>query len=165
MEGIEPAKKRPGRNVEALKKSCSRPGNRRDDLPGSDENINIIGYYTIEMIIIPATIEGIRTRRDRTWALAIGTQELTPEKVAEISKMNGSMGYVAFKMEKFNNTEEEILESLKADYEDTGKTPGQRLRGVLYRAWEQKDENYSEFYDFYQHHMEKIINHFKGKLE
>ena len=117
------------------------------------------------MIIIPATIEGIRTRRDRTWALAIGTQELTPENVAEISKMNGSMGYVAFKMEKFNNTEEEILESLKADYEDTGKTPGQRLRGVLYRAWEQKDENYSEFYDFYQHHMEKIINHFKGKLE
>ena len=36
--------------------------------------------------------------------------------------------------------EKEMLSSLKAEYDDTGKSKAQRLRAVLFRNWEQSDE-------------------------
>lgn len=74
-------------------------------------------------------------------------------------------GYMAFKNEPFRNNEKEVIENLKADYEETGKTPSQRLRNVLYVNFEQGNEGYSTFTDYYNAKMEKIVNHYKNKLD
>jgi len=59
-----------------------------------------------------------------------------------------------------------LLEAIKADsIEDNSKTPGQRLRGVLYKNWEQNKEGYDTFADYYRSKMEVIITHYKGKLD
>ena len=55
----------------------------------------------------------------------------------------------------------EVVEVRK---EMDSKTPGQRLRAVLFVYWKQEGEKES-FEAFYSAHMEKIIEHVKRKLE
>ena len=56
-------------------------------------------------------------------------------------------------------------DELEVDYDDPKKTPSKRLRGVLYRNFEQDNKGYKNFEDYYRSQMETIIVHFKGKLE
>ena len=116
------------------------------------------------MIILPAIIEGVTTRKDRTWKVTLGTQELPVEKAAELLTLNHQLAYVAIKPEYFHEAEQELLNSLQADEELQAKTPGQRLRAVLYRNFEQDAQGFSSFTSYYEHHMERLIEHFKGKL-
>jgi hypothetical protein len=116
------------------------------------------------MIILPATIEGVTTRKDRTWKVTLGTQELPVDKAAALLTLNHQLAYVAIKPEYFSGEEEQLLEQLKADPEAGGKTPGSRLRAVLYRNYEQNDQGFGSFASYYEHHMERLIEHFKGKL-
>lgn len=116
------------------------------------------------MILLPATIEGISTRKDRTVRVTIGTQELTPEKAGQLMALQNDHCYVAIKEEEFNKDETEALEKLKAE-EINGKTPSQRMRAVLFRYWEQKPSGFKTFSSYYEHHMELLINQIKGKLQ
>jgi len=116
------------------------------------------------MIIIPAILESFRSLKDRTYKVVYETSELSPEQIVGINSSLGQAGYLAFKNSPFKQQEKELLNSLEADFEDKRKTPGQRLRGVLYRLWEQEPEGYEDFSRYYEFHMEKIITHFKNKL-
>jgi len=53
---------------------------------------------------------------------------------------------------------------LKADFELEKKSNGQRLRNVLYKLYEQDKEGFLTFTKYYDHQMERLINHFKNKL-
>ncbi len=117
------------------------------------------------MIVLPAILEGIRSLKDKTYKLTFETNELTPEQFSAIGASIQTFGYLAFKQDPFKQKEKDMLETIEAEYEDTGKTKSQRLRGVLYRNWEQQPEGYEVFDDYYNHHMEKIITHFKSKLD
>ncbi len=117
------------------------------------------------MIILPSILEGIRSLKDKSYKLTFETGELTPEQFGAIGASLQTFGYLAFKKDAFKQKEKDILASLESDYEDTGKSKAQRLRGVLYRTWEQSGDGYEVFDDYYNHHMEKIINHFKKKLD
>ncbi len=57
------------------------------------------------------------------------------------------------------------MNNLKTDFEDKSKTPGQRLRAVMYRNFEKADEGYKAFPDYYKAKMEAVIDHFKTKLD
>jgi hypothetical protein len=116
------------------------------------------------MITIATTVEGIRTRKDNTCAITFGTQELTPSQAGDLFHLNGKFCYLAIKPETFRKEEIEAMDELKTDFEDNGKSPGQRLRGVLYRKWENNKEGFSTFTLYYEHNMEKIITHFKSQL-
>lgn len=96
------------------------------------------------MIIIPAILESYRSLKDKTIKVTFETNEPTPEQLTGIALNIQRFGYLAFKDEPFTNKEKEVLESLKADYEDTGKTPAQRLRAVLYRLWEKENEEHEQ---------------------
>ena len=74
------------------------------------------------MIILPATIEGVTTRKDRTWKVTLGTQELPVDKAAALLTLNHQLAYVAIKPEYFSGEEEQLLDQLKADPEAGGKT-------------------------------------------
>ena len=115
------------------------------------------------MILLPAQIETISSRKDKTIRLTIGTQELTPNKAAEIFGLNQQFVYLAIKPEAFNKSEQEDIDNLKADYE-TNKTPSQRLRAILYKNYEQTPEGYKDFTTYYLYQMEKMCDYFKAKL-
>lgn len=117
------------------------------------------------MLIVPAILESHRSLKDKTLKLAFETSEPTPEQLVEIAKNTQKYGYLAFKEDAFKQTEKDLLESLESDYKETGKTKSQRLRAVLYKNFEQKSEGYEVFDDYYNHKMEKLINHFKGHLD
>jgi hypothetical protein len=115
---------------------------------------------------IPAGLESYRTSKgDYTLRLTFGTQELTPEVMANIHWSLNKVGWLAFSPDPFATHELEEIEKMKVEFDDTGKPPSQRLRAVLYRCWEQKPEGYKIFNDFYMAQMEKLITHFKNKLD
>jgi len=116
------------------------------------------------MIILPAIVESIVSRKDRTWKVSFGTQEMSPDKAAALLTMNQQLCYLAIKAEHFHEEEQDLLEQLKADQELIGKSPGQRLRAVLYRNWEQNDQSFSSFTMYYEHMMAIITEHYKSKL-
>ena len=117
------------------------------------------------MLIIPAILQSFASLKDRTMKLVFESNEMTPEQLVALSTMTQSFGFLAFKKDNFKEKEKEILSGLKSDFEDKGKSKSQRLRGVLYRNWEQQSDNYEVFDDYYNHNMEKMIVHFKNKLD
>lgn len=116
------------------------------------------------MLIIPAILDTYSSLKDRTLKLVFETNEPTPEQLTSIALSIQKAGFLAFNKDAFNNKQKDALKDMKADYEEAGKTPSQRLRGVLYRNWEQKNKGYEVFEDYYKAEMERIITHFKDKL-
>jgi len=116
------------------------------------------------MILLPAQIESIASRKDKTVKITLGTQELTPAQAAEIFQLNQKFCYTAIKEESFKSDEVDAIENLKTDMESE-KTPSQRLRAILYVNYQQKPEGYKDYATYYQAKMEKICDHFKSKLD
>ena len=116
-----------------------------------------------EMLMIPATIESIRSKVDGSWSIGVSTQELSEEGGSILLRLNRKLGYFLFK-------ETPMLESDLIDIPETkpefkgDKTPGQRLRGVLYVLWEQTKAT-KTFDEFYRTKMENIIQWAKEKLD
>jgi uncharacterized protein YeaO (DUF488 family) len=115
------------------------------------------------MILIEGQIEAIRTRKDRTWAITLGTQELTPDKAAKVMSVNQKLTFIAIKEDAFTPGELETMDKASTDYTHP-KTPSQRLRGVLYVAYYQDNKGFDNFAKYYEHEMERIIEHYKSKL-
>ena len=64
---------------------------------------------------------------------------------------------------------EDVQDLPKVQFEENEKTPGQRLRGVIFVWWDQtggKDrEDKKSFDQFYRETMEKLINWAKDHLK
>ncbi len=115
------------------------------------------------MLLLPAQIENVSTRADRTMKVTIGTQE-TPQ-AAELVMLNQRTVYIAIKEAHFTADEINDLEGLQAEFvDDTKKRPSRRLRDVLYRLWEQDNKGFEDANLHYLHVMEKIIRHYKAQL-
>lgn len=115
------------------------------------------------MIVIPAIIEGVTTRRDKTLKITIGVNELPPDKAGAILGLQNEFAYIAIKKDDFGKEELEKIETLKADLDESKKTASQRLRGVLFLVW-QRTANTETFETYYIREMERIISHFKTKI-
>lgn len=115
------------------------------------------------MILIAGQLEGLTTRKDKTIRLTFGSQELSPKEFAEIFAMNQQFCYIGIKPEPFSKIESDSIESLKTEYDDM-KSPGQRLRAILYRNHEQEPEGFKTFAEYYLFKMDKLCEHFKTKL-
>lgn len=112
---------------------------------------------------IPSYFHSFRSLVDRSLRLTFDTQELTPEAQANIVERAHRQGHLIFLEQDENvNVEEIDLPELKKNPGEK-KTPGQRLRNVLYHVWESTGEN-GDSEDFYRNEMERIINHYKSKL-
>lgn len=120
-----------------------------------------------DILFIPCQIEGISTRRDKTLKVIIGTQEMQPDKMAQlIAQWSDGYGIMAFKKEEFIDEERKALEAIQLDKEEMGgKTPAQRLRGTLYRLYEANNSGYNTFASFYESRMEQMINTVKRRIE
>lgn len=116
------------------------------------------------MIILPAQIEGLTSRKDKTIKVTFGTQELAPNDLAQVFQLNQRFCYIAIKEESFQQDELDTIESVKSDLE-SNKTPSQRLRGILYINYQQDNEGYKDFMTYYLGKMDKLCEHFKSKLD
>lgn len=113
--------------------------------------------------LLSATVEGIRTRKDRTLAITIGTQEMAPDKAGELLAMAGNL--VAVYIADKGISQQEIDRVDEADIDLPGKSQSQRLRSVLYVLFTQDAEGFQTYDDYYHAKTEKIIEHLKAKIK
>ena len=112
---------------------------------------------------IPASISQIKTLAN-CWRFQFDTQEtITGEDMATVSdwKRQNGVGWLSFAMRQIEIEDIAELPEIKTD--DT-KTPGQRLRAVLFLNWKQNPEKCETFEAYYLIKMEKLINHYKERL-
>jgi hypothetical protein len=114
----------------------------------------------MEKIILkkPAQLVGVNPKVDRTLSLRFNTDEITPEHLGIWYSFLNTTGFVAFSPDNIQE-----IDMPKADTEFNTKTPSQRLYNVIFRYWEQTDQT-DKHRDFYNTEMEKVINHYKNKL-
>ena|SRR5687767_12878409 len=114
-------------------------------------------------ITFAAVVESIRSRKDKTVSLTLGTQELNPEKAGQLFSTNSHLVtcYLSVK-ELITEEQKEIIDGIEAPTQ--GKTPSQRMRAVLYIMWQQNNEGYTDPNLHYLHWMDKIITQLKSKL-
>lgn len=117
------------------------------------------------MLVIPAILVSYQSLKDKTLKLVFETNEPSPNELSMIATHSQSFGYLAFNKDEFKQAEKDAIEGLESDYEDFGKTKSQRLKAVLYRNWQSLNEGYEVFDDYYNAKMEKIIIHYKSKLD
>lgn len=113
-------------------------------------------------ILIPAYVESIRTRKDRTMVLSVGTQEIDPQKAGELISLNGQLVTVYFSAKGIPDDDVEVIDDIEP--EQVGRTPSQRLRAVLYLMWKNNPEGFKDKNLHYLHYMERIIDKLKTKL-
>jgi len=94
-------------------------------------------------------LDGFRSMKDGSLKVTLITRELAPSEMAEI-------------MLSLN---QEIVEIEMPDEAKGGKSQSQRLRGVIFRLWEQDYQGkYKDFNIFYDSYMDKMIENIKDKL-
>lgn len=106
-----------------------------------------------------AHIKSISARVDKSLRLSMETPELTSNERAVLMDLQGINLDVLLKP---LDTEPEGL--IEIDKELEQKSSSQRLRNVLFLLWRQNGSD-GEFNSFYKSTYEKIISHFKNKLE
>ena len=115
-------------------------------------------------ILTAGQLDGYQRRKDKTVSLRFITQEKTSGEIADIDRLVDTFGILYFRgQEKLNQDEVEELDAIELDLYDEPKSQSQRLRNVLYKIWQQNEEG--QFREFYRHETERIIQHYKNKLD
>lgn len=117
----------------------------------------------MEGTLLPVIVSSIRSLKDGSVSVTVETQELSPAKAGQLFELRNKVCFAYFSAKQIENNERALIDAL--DPELKGKTPGQRLRAVLYRLWEQQPEGYKDSESHYRAKMESIIETFKSNLE
>jgi hypothetical protein len=113
------------------------------------------------LIQLELDIDTISTRVDRSVKVTASTaRELTDEAGARLFALRGRTVWAAFADAELNVEDIKVPDLIPGH---KTQSQSQRLRAVIYRIWEQKQEG--DFEKFYADFMEKIIDYYKGKLE
>ena len=108
---------------------------------------------------------GFQSLKDGTLKITIETNELNPEQKLGVLNLINKFCWTGFKEEPIRNEEKKLIDDLEADFEDNTKSQSKRLRGVLYILFMQDNEGFTDFKDYYYSKTEKLIEHFKGKID
>lgn len=116
-----------------------------------------------------AQLTGYRRRKDRTVSVTFTTQEILDIGPIDQMATNESAGILYFRADEtmsINRQEIEELDAVELDLYDQPKPQSKRLRAVLYRVWEQHHQHQvPEFKHYYKAETERIIQHYKDKLD
>jgi len=113
----------------------------------------------MEPIQCQTIITSIRSRRDGSLGFSAETPELSDEEKVAFMRLQNQILIGLFTPEGSTQVPKEIKTEVRT------KTQSQRIRGVLYRLWEQEGKPDEDFELFYRSWTEKIIIWLKGKLE
>ena len=114
-----------------------------------------------KLLQIPAIMSRGSTMAHRTLRLWFDSDEnLTDEAMGKAMSWQDKRGWLTFSVDKIAAETMLALPPLDADER---KTPSQRLRGCLFRLYEQRGKD-GDFEIFYRAQMERIIDAVKNKL-
>ena len=112
-----------------------------------------------------AILDGYQRRKDKSVSVRFVTQELTTNEVADIDRCLDTFGVLYYRGTEHVNTEEIAeLDNIELDLYDQPKTQSQRLRNVMYKVFLEQGGQ-GDFKDYYKAETEKIIQHYKNKLD
>lgn len=117
----------------------------------------------MSVVLFQGEISQISTRKDRTVKIVLESAlELTdPLELSALFGLKANQVTVAIKEGGFRDKD---IDAIPEPEQDVGqKPPGVRLRGSLYRLWEQQGKH-GDFELYYKTAMERIINTVKEKL-
>lgn len=123
------------------------------------------------MIIKLFTLDGIRRTADKSISLRIETvAEQTTNDMLLFDEMFKSHILVAIKPEETPFTDAQLNDLSKVDIDlyDKNKSPSKRFRNVLWILCKQQmhgEPTEEKFAEFYKIEYERIIQHYKDKLE
>lgn len=118
------------------------------------------------LLQVPADMKKVETQSNGKLKITFITQEgVQPEVRSKIIALHEAYGWLSFLAGK-EKIEAEDLSNLPeiAQPEKGQKSKSVRLRGVLFRFWEQNGKSFGSSELHYDVMMEKIINHYKEKL-
>jgi len=113
-------------------------------------------------ILLQVTVENITSRKDKTIKLVLGTQEASPEQVGKLFELLNQLAFILISPKGINQEQIDAVEAVDVDL--GGKTQSQRIRGVLYKLFEQNKEGFSTFDNYYKAKTDKYIDHLKSKI-
>lgn len=113
----------------------------------------------MKAVTCPIIITACSTRADGSIGLRLSTPELKPEEKTVFFELQGQQLKMLLQPDANGPLE---MKEVKNAFEH--KTPGQRLRAVLFILWKQSGAQ-GDFEDFYRRQMEKLIDYVKTKLE
>ena len=126
-------------------------------------------------VVFEGGIDKVSTLADGSLRIFIGTPELANETMVNLFSLIKKPGYVLISTNSINQDQIDAVEKATTNTEFSEKTPSQRMRGVLYKLWEKTqpktmngdsgEMEYVDFDLFYKRQMNKIIDHFKTKLD
>jgi len=111
-------------------------------------------------IEVSAQFMGMSSKADRSFSLRFNTaEEVSPKDAAIYTEYLMVQGWLLFSPNEINYDDVP-----KTDTPIEGKSLSTRLRDVLYVLYCHKEKG-TDFESFYRAQMERLIEHFKGKLE
>lgn len=110
----------------------------------------------------PAQLTKVASRSDRTYSLTFNTRELSGSEAATLLDDLMNEGWLLWSPNE--DLQEADIPTEKADSMTGQKTQAQRLRGVIYRLWEQNGRR-GNSEDYYRTVMEGLIDQLKEKLD
>ena len=117
-------------------------------------------------IAIHSTIESVQTRKDKTLKITIGSQELDGKQMAELMSLNQTLAICYISEKSISNEEKQAIDNVTVEApKDFGKSPSQRMRNVMYKVWETTPTGVDNFDNYYDQQMERVIEHYKEKIE
>ena len=118
------------------------------------------------MITVPSLISGFRTLADGTLRLTVDVNEVPKGKLGELVSLNQKFGFFTFNLtEQFSEDEQKFLEELTGEMSGE-KSQSKRLRNVLFLVYKLLNNEKTEgFEEYYKQETERIIGHYKNKLE
>ena len=126
-------------------------------------------------VVFEGGIDKVSTLADGSLRIYVGTPELSNETMVNVFNLIKKPGYVLVSTNAINQDQIDAVEKATTKAEFSEKTPSQRMRGVLYKLWEKTqpktmngdtgEMEYIDFDLFYKRQMNKIIDHFKTKLD
>jgi hypothetical protein len=111
----------------------------------------------IALEIVNCEIGTVRSRKDHSVVFSVETPELRVSESGQLMQWHGRACSIIIKPH-----DGPPVETARVDTERAVKTPGQRLRAVLFVLWQQNPVG--TFEDFYTRRMETIITEAKAEL-
>jgi hypothetical protein len=115
-------------------------------------------------MILQVQVESVSTRKDRTYKLVLGSQELDPKQAAELFGLNNCLAYCYLSVRQIQTDIMVEIDKQSIDMVDTIKSPSKRMKSVLFLIWQNDNGGYDDFELFYRNRMELMINQLKQKL-
>lgn len=109
---------------------------------------------------IPAILDGVTPRKDGSMTLRFVTNEVSKADKVQLMEFYSTFGWLLFSANIFDETD--VPKELAK--RDTGQSPSQRLRAVLFVYWKQLGSK-GDYQAFYDQKMEKFIEAIKSNLD